>query len=424
MRHVKGGRNLEFSILTQEEYNVFQLQHEYRDFMNSCKAMELKKLNHWDICYVGVKRGAEILCAAALTSIPVMKIYRFYYAQRGFLIDYQDQKILNFFTQHLQVFLKQHKGLYLIVDPNVLYKERDMEGELVEGGFDHSYVFDHMQVAGYEHQGFTKDFQVTSEVRWIFSKYLSGKSEDDLLKEMHQQTRWSINKTMKQGIQVRELTIDELDIFLAMMEHTSKRCGFVQREPDFYRNQMKIYGKDAKLLLAYLDIQDYRNKLNEEKNALDIEKASIEEKLNEVSTSKKFIKKMKVLEEALALNEKKGKEAEEMEKEHGTVIPMATSFFIIFEDEVTYLYSAAYDTFKKYNAPYAIQWFMMQYALHHKIRKYNFYGLSGDFSKDSQDYGVYEFKKGFHGVVEEFVGDFILPIQKGPYKMYKKLKNK
>ena len=69
-------------------------------------------------------------------------------------------------------------------------------------------------------------------------------------------------------------------------------------------------------------------------------------------------------------------------------------------------------------------WHMLQYALKHGIRKYNFYGLSGDFDKNAQDYGVYEFKKGFHGVVEELVGDFILPIQKGPYALYKKLKNK
>ena len=103
---------------------------------------------------------------------------------------------------------------------------------------------------------------------------------------------------------------------------------------------------------------------------------------------------------------------------------MATAFFIQSNDELIYLYSAAYDSFKKFNAPYAIQWYMLQYALRQGIKRYNFYGLSGDFRKEAQDYGVYEFKKGFNGVVEELVGDFILPIQKGPYALYKKLKNK
>lgn len=415
---------MEFTTLTPQEYEAFQNQHPCRDFMNSLKAMNLKKINNWEVEYVGVKEQNNILCATPLTSIPVMKLYRFYYAQRGFLMNYHDENLLQFFTKELSAYLKKKKGLYLVVDPNVLYKERDIDGELVESGFDNSYVVDNMIHAGYEHQGFTKDFQVISEIRWMFSLYLDGKDEACLLKEMHQQTRWSINKTLKQGIQVRELSIDELDIFLDMMHHTSQRCDFVEREPEFYRNQMAAFGEDAKLLLAYLDLNDFRKKLDQEKSELETECAEIISKLEELPNSKKFLKKKKVVDEALALNEKKYVDADALEQEHGTCIPMAASFFIQSGDEIIYLYSAAYDAFKKYNAPYAIQWYMLQYALKHGIRKYNFYGISGDFHKDAQDYGVYEFKKGFHGVVEELVGDFILPIQKGPYALYRKLKNK
>ena len=423
-RFEKEDEILEFTTLTPQEYEAFRNHHPYRDFMNSLKAMDLKKINHWDVEYVGVKEQDKVICATPLTSIPVMKLYRFYYAQRGFLMDYHNVELLRFFTKELAAYLRKKKGLYLVVDPNVLYKERDIDGELVENGFDHSYVVDNMIASGYEHQGFTKDFQVISEIRWMFALYLDGKDENTLLKEMHQQTRWSVNKTLKQGIQVRELSIDELDIFLDMMHHTSQRCEFAEREPEFYRNQMIAYGEDAKLLLAYLDLNDFRRKLDLEKQDLEKEHAEILAKLEELPNSKKFIKKKKVLDEALALNEKKYKDADTLEQEHGACIPMATSFFIQSQDELVYLYSAAYDTFKKYNAPYAIQWHMLQYALKHGIRKYNFYGLSGDFDKNAQDYGVYEFKKGFHGVVEELVGDFILPIQKGPYALYKKLKNK
>ncbi|MEG0330673.1 MAG: peptidoglycan bridge formation glycyltransferase FemA/FemB family protein [Longicatena sp.] len=415
---------MKFSILTEEEYCSFQLSHPNRDFMSSIKAMKLKKINNWDVEYVGVKENETIICATALTSIPVMKVYNFFYAQRGFLIDYENQDLLAFFTRELKGYLKKRNGLYLTVDPNVLYKERDIDGALVEQGFDHSNVIDNMVMNGYEHQGFSKNFQVISEIRWVFSLYLDNKSEDDLLKEMHQQTRWSINKTLKQGIQVRELAIDELDIFLKMMEHTSERCQFEQRDSSFYRNQMMVYGEDAKLLLAYLDVDKFREKLDEEKEALNLEKQEIDAKLIEVTNSKKFIKKAKVIQEALDINAKKYKDMGILEQTYGKIIPMATSFFIRFEDELVYLYSAAYDEFKKYNAPYAIQWYMLRYALAHHIRKYNFYGISGDFDKNAQDYGVYEFKKGFHGVVEELVGDFVLPIRKGTYNIYKNLKNK
>ena len=415
---------MEFLTISEQEYDGFQKSHMYRDFMNSMQAMELKRMSHWQVEYVGVKKEGKLVCATALTSIPVMKVFRFYYAQRGFLIDYANKELLSFFVEHLKSYLKSRKALYLLADPNVLYKERDMDANLVEGGFDHSYVVENLQACGFEHQGFTKNFQVLSEVRWVFSLYLDGKDENTILKEMHQQTRWSVNKTLKQDIQVRELSVDELDIFIQMMDHTSKRRNFEQRDASFYRNQMLAFKDDAKLLMAYLDIDSFQSRLDAEKIQLDKEYQTILEKLEEMPNSKKFIKKQKVCLEALELNEKKYKEAKELVETHGSIIPMATSFFITQQDECVYLYSAAYDEFKKYNAPYAIQWHMIRECLKNGIKRYNFYGLSGDFKEDAVDYGVYEFKKGFGGVVEELVGDFILPIRPVQYNLYKKLKSK
>lgn len=110
---------------------------------------------------------------------------------------------------------------------------------------------------------------------------------------------------------------------------------------------------------------------------------------------------------------KKYRDAELLEQEHGACIPMATSFFIQSQDELIYLYSAAYDTFKKYNAPYAIQWHMLQYALKHGIRKYNFYGISGDFDKNAQDYGVYEFKRASTVLWKSWLVTLSYPYKKG-----------
>ena len=414
---------MQFCVLTREEYQTFEENHPYRDFMNSVNAMDLKLMNNWQVDYVGVKDDQDkILCATALTSIPGMKIFRFYYAQRGFLIDYHDLELLSFFTKELKVFLKTKKCLYMIADPNVLYKERDIDGNLVEGGFDNSYVVDNLKQCGYIHQGFTNDYSVISQIRWMFSLYLKDKDEKTILKEMHQQTRWSINKTIKQGIAVREMSIDEIDIFMKMMEHTAERRNFTARKQSFYENQLKAFGDKAKLLLAYLDLNDFRNKLNVEKAELDSEMVEIKTKLNDMPNNKKFLNKEKVCQEALDLNAKKYVEADELEKSYGNIIPMASSFFIIEDDQIVYLYSAAYDDFKKYNAPYAIQWYMIRYALEHHINRYNFYGISGNFSEDAEDYGVYEFKRGFNGVVEELVGDFTLPVHNIMYKIYRMIK--
>ena len=49
---------------------------------------------------------------------------------------------------------------------------------------------------------------------------------------------------------------------------------------------------------------------------------------------------------------------------------------------------------------------MMQYGIEHDFTKYNFYGISSPTKAD----GVYNFKRGFSGYVEELIGDYELPI--------------
>lgn len=52
-----------------------------------------------------------------------------------------------------------------------------------------------------------------------------------------------------------------------------------------------------------------------------------------------------------------------------------------------------------------MQWKMIQEAVEKDCEKYNFYGV-----RPVEGDGVYNFKLGFRGKVEELLGTFILPI--------------
>ncbi|WP_338141200.1 peptidoglycan bridge formation glycyltransferase FemA/FemB family protein [Staphylococcus pettenkoferi] len=60
---------------------------------------------------------------------------------------------------------------------------------------------------------------------------------------------------------------------------------------------------------------------------------------------------------------------------------------------------------------------MIKFAKAHGIDRYNFYGVTGDFSEDAEDYGVQQFKKGFNAQVEEYIGDFIKVVKPGVYRL-------
>lgn len=65
---------------------------------------------------------------------------------------------------------------------------------------------------------------------------------------------------------------------------------------------------------------------------------------------------------------------------------------------------------------YHLQWHMIKYAKSHNINRYNFYGITGVFSNEADDFGVQQFKKGFNAHVEELIGDFIKPVRPILYK--------
>lgn len=413
---------MEFCLLNKDEYIKFSEKHPYRNFLNLVESLETKKYSGWKIEFVGVKSDGEILAATALTSISIMRFYRYYYAQRGFLVDYRDEELLKFFVSKIKAFAKKNKALYLKVDPYIIYKERDNEGALVEGGEDNSYVIDALKQLGFRHKGFTVGYDDVSQARWLYSLYIDGRSEDEIYKQFDEQTRWSINKTVKQGIKIRELPLEEIDIYTKMMDETAERRGFPGRSHDFYKKFTEIYGDRCKLLLAYLDLDEYLITLDEEKMKLNKELESIEAKLLETPNNKKTKNKKRVTEEAIDVNMRKCREAGELKEKHGNILNMASACFTVYDNEIVYLFSGTDNRFRGYNAPYAIQWWMIRYAIKNGINRYNFYGISGDFNKESPDYGVYGFKKGFNGVVEELIGDFIMPIRPLAFSMYQKLK--
>ena len=64
---------------------------------------------------------------------------------------------------------------------------------------------------------------------------------------------------------------------------------------------------------------------------------------------------------------------------------------------------------------------MINYAIENYIDIYNFYGISGDFTPEAEDAGVVQFKKGFNAKVNEYIGDFIQPINKPVYLLYQSI---
>ena len=140
---------MEFVELKENEFRVFLDKHPLKTFLQTPEIGKLRKKLGWNLNYVGVKKDEEVVCATMLVSKQRHFGQYEFYSPRGFLIDYNDKDLLAFFTKEIKRYIKKKKGYSLRIDPYLINKERDINGDIVEGGIDNSGVKHTLKDLGY-----------------------------------------------------------------------------------------------------------------------------------------------------------------------------------------------------------------------------------------------------------------------------------
>ena len=423
---------MKFVNLTEEEFTKYANNHEMGSFHQNVAWGKLKEYNGWVTHLVGVKDEKDNIIAASLVLAKMTPIRKnMFYAPRGFLIDYSDKELLKFFIDNLKKYAKKNKAIFIKFDPYVEYRQRDINGDVVKDGYNNSYVVDNLKELGCKHNGFNEMME-DMQPRYIFTLTTEGKTEEDIMKEMDAKTRQILRKNEKMGVTVREIEGDELDKFHDIMEDTSSRREFVDRPMSYYMNMYDCFKKkdEIMVLLAEFNHENYIKSLKED---LEKEKqflASLNKNVDENTNKNKLMKKTKNSEEIIARLEKNIKEMEQSKKDNGNVISLGSILFMKTNNEVLSLVGGSYEKYMKFQSAYTTHFAGVKYALEHNMRRYNFYGITGNFDeKTNPFYGLYSFKRDFGGQVVELVGEFDIIISKFyfmaynvAFKVYHKLK--
>lgn len=207
--------------LTQKEFNEYAKNHRLSSFFQSSYWGTLKEHNGWKSHMVGLKKDGEILCAALLLSKKIKFLNKnIFYSPRGFLINYEDKELLKIFTNEVVNYTKKEQGIFLKINPLIPFRERDVDGNIIDSLHNNKELVDYLKELGFEHLGFKEDVP-NLEPRFISVLNLENKTEDDLLKNMRATTRWSIKNSYKNSLTVFEAKKSDLSKFKELMKHTS-----------------------------------------------------------------------------------------------------------------------------------------------------------------------------------------------------------
>lgn len=398
---------MEFTTLTEKEFIKFSDKHPQSSFLQTIELANLKKELGSIPHIVGIKENKKVLAATIILEEKSILGYKTFYAPRGFLIDYNNYELLKFFTEELINFVKQRKGFRITIDPNVVYRVRSSEGDILDDDKNRNdTIIDNLKKLGYQHYGFNI-YPETIQVRWEYRLKLDEDYETKKSK-FSKSTRKNIDACYKKGLKVRKGTIEDLDSMTEIFDATSQRKDFQSKSLNYYK---KMYHHMKELMTIYIAYLDPDNYLNDTKSLLENElenNKKIEEKmktsivgsklLNQKETSDNLINKYKEeLEKA-----KKFKEENPNGKDIGALLSLKSG------NEYLTLTSGMIAEYKSFTPKYALYNEHIKDAYEMNYEWIDFYGITGCFDKDDKYYGMYEFKKGFSGNVVELVGQFEL----------------
>ncbi|MDG0823967.1 aminoacyltransferase [Staphylococcus equorum] len=413
---------MNFVELTEKEFTDF-INQNFVHYTQSTSHFHYRNNKKKDVHLVGVKEDKKVIAACLLTEARALRFFKYFYSHRGPVLDYSNPILTKFFFENLKVYLKAQKALFALIDPYILENIRDADGKIIEH-YDNKKLKNVLSKLGYAHQGYSIGYSTTSQIRWLSVLNLKNKNESTILKEMDYQTRRNIKKTFEMGVEVKTLDISETNVFFELFQMAEEKHNFKFRDKAYFEEMQKIYANHSMLKLAYINLENYKQQLQKKNANLLLEIKDLENKLQENTNSKKTKTKLYQLTQQQNSYERKINQTIELISTEGNILNLAAAFYIYTKDEVYYLSSGSNPKYNQFMGSYRLQWDMITFAINNAIPRYNFYGITGDFSENSEDYGVQQFKKGFNAHVEEYIGDFIIPIRKYLYKLYLLNKNR
>ncbi len=389
--------------LNKNEFKTFVDKQEQVTVYQTRNFGIFKKANGWHPYYVGLDDKGKIRAAALILSreIPVMK-KRILYSPRGFVINYKDLELLKIFTKEIKKFAENKNAISVRIDPFVIYKQRDINGEVVEDGIDNSVVVDNLKNLGYTHFGFNLMYE-TLKPRWMHVINTYDKTIDEVLNEMNSSTSDIIKANERHGIHVREITEEELPLFKEILQKSNTKSKFKDYPLSYFQEMWNDMHKDGilKIMIAYVDFDEYLENvlLEKEKFESDI---SLEEEEIDTKEFDEEIEKIK-----------------QYQYDYGHKLNLGVNLLLVYGNEVLSLVDGSLEQFMNFNSTYSLHFEAIKYAVEHEYKRYNLYQIMGDFSNNllNEDY---LFKKQFGGEVVELVGEFDLIINNFWYNAYKK----
>jgi len=400
--------------LTHEEFNNFVNNFKDKSIYQTSEYADVMKNQNYDVMLIGLVDNDTIL-AASLIMIEKKNNFKYAYAPRGFLIDYNNTNLLETFTLELKKFLGKKDIVAIKLCPMIIKNIYNSKGNIIETNNNFDLIYSNLQKLGYYHFGFNNLFE---GLKPRFEGVLNIKKNYLLLfKNIKKEYKTKIRSAEKKGIRIIKGSVEELEHLINEVKRKYPRNEtyfkdafeiFNQKNMcDYYYAKIdtKIYLENSKKQYEYLENEN--NKLN----------ASVIK--NAFKNSSKLLSKKIESDNLLAIAKNQLISATNLLRDYPEGIVIATIMVIRNHDEVVLFMDGFNNKFKNLNAKHLLIWKLIEKYSKLGFSKFNFGGMTNIKVNHKKYDGLNEFKLNFNSNVIEYIGDLELITNNTLYFMYK-----
>lgn len=368
----------------------------------------------YNIIYLGFEVNFKIV-AATLLLIKNVDGFKYAYAPRGFLIDYNDYKLLEEFTREIKQYLSK-KGIVAIkLSPMIVKNIYDDNNNIIYSNKNYDDLFNVLKKLGYYHLGYNNYFEA---LKPRFEAVVDlDKPYFEAFKSLSKNYRTKIRSAEKNGIRIYKAGKD-------MLEELSKQLNKnYPRSKEYFKNLYDNFDKynEIELYYAKLDSSLYlkvmQNKYIKQEDLSGILNSQV---INNKGQNKNALinKKINVDRELNKCHDKLT-EAIELNNKYPNGIILATILLVKISGKLYVMMDTYNKEFKYMNAKHLLIWKIIEKYCKEGYNFLNLGGVSNSQNTTDKFYGLKDFKLNFGASIYEYIGDLELITNKTLYIMYK-----
>ncbi len=406
--------------LKKEEFDNFSNNHKYNSYFQSSNYADFAAKNdQYNVHYLGFVDGnGKLIGASLMLYKSLFWGYKYAYAPRGFLINYENDEIVKTVSIELKKLLKKQKFIFVTVDPLIVASERDKNGKIIQFNDSVNRTLTTLKQNNYEHLGFNL-YNESKLPRWNVIARLNTDGRT-IYNNFDQNVKEKISYGNSIGLVVDDDTTNNIDNFYNYVKPVYKN------NKKYIYNLHEAFSPSGKMKIFYaiLDTKKYVenvNKLysNEEERNLgladiiqsgDSVKYNIPKAIEDKLTSDKLLHAYK---KDIVASTKLLKTNPE-----GIVCGGA----LVIEDAhgVNIVINYVEAEYAKYNSETIITYEIMKYYGKLGFKYINIGAVTGNFDSSSKYYPMLESKLGFNSSILEYIGEFNMIINPTMYSIYKR----